>query len=204
MSHYFASKKQRSLVEVQHELSFNFCPICLTYQCVSHLEHNTDNDWAISTPKRHPTVVYTDSSTMEVGKGRLAYLKGWKERVDQLTESMTLVTSYRCEQCLHGVKTADSTPQKNPVNAAKLERQVNFLTDLLSKEVTDCYLARLLNVDCEAISKARANCKKFGVSSQENEESPLVIEVDRRTLTVESYVKKVTKQFENAYTKSDD
>jgi hypothetical protein len=42
----------KSLKSVVNELSYNFCPICLTYQCVTHLQPNANSDWPLSTPKR--------------------------------------------------------------------------------------------------------------------------------------------------------
>lgn len=81
------------------ELSYNFCQVCLNYQCVSHLSPNTDNDWALSSFRR-PVVFMCDQLNRIIDLGAEntseSHLSRWGNELKEEREIFAWCQAYVC------------------------------------------------------------------------------------------------------------
>lgn len=83
------------------ELSYNFCQVCLQYQCVSHLSPNTDNDWALSSFRR-PVVFMCDQLNRIIDQGAEntseSHLSRWGTELKEEKEIFAWCQAYVCQE----------------------------------------------------------------------------------------------------------
>lgn len=156
--------KLESLEKLEEELSYNFCPICLTFQCVTHMEPNIDSSWPLSTPKRPINFEGMEpSELLSSGNKKLAHLDRWAATAFDYQQSMKLLTDYRCETCVSSASsTRESTPtsifgiQNIGLNRSKIGESVEFLTKLLGQDASPCFLALLVAPgECALVSQIK-------------------------------------------------
>ena len=73
--------KKESVKTLHDELSYNFCQVCLKFQCVAHLVPNGNNDWAftrIRQPANFPNID-TDAINGPCAEKEYSYLRRWAE-----------------------------------------------------------------------------------------------------------------------------
>jgi hypothetical protein len=78
------------------------------------------------------------------------YLNPWTISATDFLDSFNYLESFRCEECKEEAKTATSTPENLLIINQQMEKilkNAGFLRHLLSQNVSNCFISKLLCPD---------------------------------------------------------
>ena len=90
--------KKPSLKNAFDELAFNFCQVCLQFQCVTHLAPNMDNAWAFNRTRKPTVFVDIEANYIlsdDVNQNFI-YLRRWARDYLEAEASMEYLQSFKC------------------------------------------------------------------------------------------------------------